>query len=136
MVSTTHFLTRTYVHVGEPIGIIQSPETGFFYLAYNMRRKSFGYNETGHDVGKPLRQAIAHCIDKERIVQRLLLNFGISGKGPVSEISEWYNDSIPTYDFDPDKAISILENASYVLDDPSQPPGPNNFWNKIGRAHV
>jgi ABC-type transport system substrate-binding protein len=50
------------------VALQQSPETGFYYMAYNMRRESFGYNETGADVGKPLRQAIAHCIDKDRIV--------------------------------------------------------------------
>ena len=118
------------------IAIQQSPEPGFFYMAYNMRRQSFGYNETGHDVGKPLRQAIAHCIDKERIVQRTLLNFGIPGDGPVSPLSEWYNNSLPSYDFDPDKAISILENASYILDDPSAPPGPTNHWNNPDGSEI
>ena len=94
-----------------------SPTSGFFCLTYNMRRKSFGYNETGHDVGKPLRQAIAHCIDKNWIVQRVLLNIGIGGEGPVSSISPWFNDSIPRYGFDPDKGKEILQNAGYIEPD-------------------
>ncbi len=112
----------TYVQelANEPgIALQQNPEKGFFYLAYNMRRKSFGYNETGEDVGKPLRRAIAHCIDKQRIVQRDLLNLGVAGTGPVSPFSEWYNSSVPTYDFDPEKAKQILADAGYKLTDGS-----------------
>lgn len=101
------------------VSLIQSPEQGFFYLAYNMRRQSFGYENgdasTGNDMGKPFRKAVAHCIDKNSIVQRLLLNLGLPGHGPVSSISAWYNSSIPTYSFDPDEAKNILANAGYKV---------------------
>jgi hypothetical protein len=83
-----------------------------------MRKTSFGYRDgdpSKGDVAKPLRKAIAHCIDKNRIVTRLLLNLGISGDGPVSSISPWYNESIPRYSFDPDEAKSILANAGYKV---------------------
>ncbi|MDO9536970.1 MAG: ABC transporter substrate-binding protein [Thermoplasmata archaeon] len=99
------------------VALQQSPEQGFFYLAYNMRKTSFGYKDgdpAKGDVAKPLRKAIAHCIDKNRIVTRLLLNLGIGGEGPVSSISSWYNKTIPTYKFDPDEAKNIL--ASYKVD--------------------
>ncbi len=97
------------------VALQQSPESGFTCLAYNMRRKSFGYNETGEDVGKPLRQAIAHCIDKQRIVTRLLLNLGVAGTGPVPPFSDWYNTSVPTYDFNTTKAKQILADAGYKV---------------------
>ncbi|MCK5038193.1 MAG: hypothetical protein KAS16_03760, partial [Thermoplasmata archaeon] len=117
--------------MNEPdLGVIQSAEKGFFYLGYNMRpeRRSFGYDENGTDIGKPLRQAMAHCIDKQTIVQRILNNFGIIGNGPISEIDKWYNESIPKYDFDPAEAKNILERAGYQLTDPSQEPGQGNWW--------
>lgn len=98
-----------------------SPDPGFAYMAYNMRRESFGYDETKSfpyapedDLGKPLRQAISHCIDKEKIVDRLLLGLGVEGDGPVSPFSSWYNDSLPQYAFDPDEAKMILDNAGYM----------------------
>lgn len=123
--------------------ISQTPEQGFFYMGYNMRRQSFGYNESASfpyapedDFGKPLRRAISHCIDKDRIVQRLLLNFGIPGEGPINNFSPLFNNSIPRYAFDPNQAISILENASYVLDDPSLPPGDGNYWNNPDGSEI
>jgi len=117
--------------MNEPdLGVKQSAEKGFFYLSYNMRpnRRSFGYDENGVDVGMPLRKAIAHTIDKQTIVQRLLQNFGIPGDGPVSSISTWYNDTIPKYAFDPAEAINILRRAGYQLTHPDQEPGPGNWW--------
>lgn len=118
------------------VALQQSPEQGFFYLSYNMRREAFGYDDDKtfpylpeDDLGKPFRKAVAHCIDKNRIVQRLLLNFGIGGEGPVSSISSWFNETIPRYSFDPDEAINILTNAGYTLDDPGAAPGPTNHWN-------
>ncbi|MBU4591450.1 MAG: hypothetical protein KKH41_02585 [Candidatus Thermoplasmatota archaeon] len=104
------------------ITLYSIPESGFYYLGYNMCKQSFGYNasasfpyEPEDDLGKPLRRAIAHCIDKTRIVQRLLLNLGDEGVGPVPPSSEWHNSSVPTYDFNPQKAKQILADAGYLV---------------------
>ncbi len=100
------------------VALQQSPEQGFFYLSYNMRKSSFGYKDGDPmkgDMAKPLRKAIAHCIDKNRVVTRLLLNLGIGGEGPVSSISPWYNKTIPRYAFDPDQAKEILASAGYQV---------------------
>ncbi len=123
----------TFIHeiANDPaLGVKQSAERGFFYMAYNMRpsRRSFGYDENGTDVGKPLRKTIAHCIDKQTIVQRLLQNFGIPGDGILSNLDPMYNISIQKYAFDPEEAKNILANAGYKLTDPGAEPGVDNWW--------
>jgi ABC-type transport system substrate-binding protein len=132
----------------ENIGISQSAEKGFFYMAYNMRKKSFGYLDndpsavdptTGlKDPGKQFRLAVAHCVDKREIVERLLQNFGLSADGPVSAIeTDWYNNSLPQYGFNPEMAKRMLkygpdgiDNTSddYKLTDPTKPAGKGNWW--------
>jgi ABC-type transport system substrate-binding protein len=111
--------TFTSELANEPgIVLYSAPEDGFFYLSYNMRRTSFGYQDgdpAKGDVGKPLRQAIAHCIDKNKIINRLLLNLGIPGSGPVNPLSPYYNSSVPKYDFNLEKAKRILADAGYKV---------------------
>ncbi len=97
------------------ISLYQSFDESFTHLAYNMGRCSFGYDTAGSDAGKPLRRAMAHCIDKNTIVQRLLLCTGIAGEGTISSISPWYNQSIRKYSFDPQEAKNILANAGYKV---------------------
>jgi ABC-type transport system substrate-binding protein len=128
------------------IALYNSPDPGFFYLAYNMRNPSFGYNQSKSfpyapedDLGKPLRRAMAHCIDRDRIITRLLLNLGIAGAGPVNPLSEWHNHSVPRYAFDPLLAKQILADAGYGVrignssalvygQAAIDASGPNNWW--------
>ncbi|MCJ2564235.1 MAG: ABC transporter substrate-binding protein [Candidatus Thermoplasmatota archaeon] len=96
------------------VEITATAEKGFFYLSYNMRISPFGYPDndpTQGDVGLWLRKAIAHVIDKKRIVTTLLQNFGVRGDQPVSPgFTKWYNASVTKYDYD-------LETAKEILDD-------------------
>jgi ABC-type transport system substrate-binding protein len=128
------------------IALYNSPDPGFFYLAYNMRNPSFGYNQSKSfpyapedDLGKPLRRAMAHCIDRNTIITRLLLNLGIAGAGPVNPMSEWHNHSVPRYAFNPPLAKQILADAGYGVrignssalvygQAAMDAAGPNNWW--------
>lgn len=101
------------------VGLLTSADAGFFYVAYNMRRLPFGYenpsegsNTPGNDVGKPFRLAVAHATDKRTIVTSLLQNFGVPGHTVVSPTNTlYYNSSAPRYSFDLTEASSILDDA-------------------------
>ncbi|MFH0816888.1 MAG: ABC transporter substrate-binding protein [Methanobacteriota archaeon] len=116
----------------EDICLTQASERGFTYLAFNMRKKSFGYPDNDPlqgDYGKPLREAVTQCINKKVIVERLLQGFGIAADGPVSPIdTAWYNNSLPQFGYGPDEAVRILADAGYKLTDPTKPAGKGNWW--------
>jgi hypothetical protein len=107
--------------------------TSMVYMGFNMRRRSFGYDRTydgaGYtdtDYGKPLRKAIAHCIDVGTI--NAMANSMTPRPDLLDVFREWKNSSAPSYPFDPAEAISILLKAGYILNDPAQPPGVGNWW--------
>jgi hypothetical protein len=107
--------------------------TTMVYMGYNMRRKSFGYVREFDglapiyvDHGKPLRRALAHCIDNQAI--NVLANPVTTSSASLATFKSWENATAPAYSFDPAEAIRILTNAGYVLVDPSMPPGNGNWW--------
>lgn len=81
-----------------------------------------------------VRQAIAHAIDKDFIVNTIFLSYAKALNGPVSpDLSAFFDPSLPKYDFDPAKAETLLDAAGYkhgtdgtrfeLRLDPTQPNG-------------
>ncbi|MGN7300134.1 ABC transporter substrate-binding protein [Ferdinandcohnia sp. SAFN-114] len=62
---------------------------------------------------KRVRQAIMHGIDRVAIVEQLLQGKGKVAYGPIAEESPWFNDDLPSYDHDPEKAKQLLEEAGW-----------------------
>jgi ABC-type transport system substrate-binding protein len=98
------------------IRIWSRPEPGFFYLAYNMRRPAFGmwnYNQIDQfDTGLHFRRAIAHLIDKPKIVKDFLQGYGVPGVVPLSPQNvRFYNASLTGYDFSVAQALAEMDLA-------------------------
>jgi peptide/nickel transport system substrate-binding protein len=71
---------------------------------------------TGHPALKDVkvRQAQAHAIDKQQLIDVALLGLGTPGLGLVpASMGDWFNGSLQDYPYDPEKAKQILEEASY-----------------------
>jgi len=77
------------------------------WLAFNLLRKPLD--------DKRVRQAIAYMIDPEFIAK--YMNRGRSKRAisPISPYSPFYDDGVQTYDFDPAKARSLLDEAGYSV---------------------
>ena len=62
-----------------------------------------------------VRQAIAHCIDRERIVKSVFSGFGTPARTllPPSDTAS-YNADQPYYEFNPGKAKELLAEAGYA----------------------
>jgi peptide/nickel transport system substrate-binding protein len=85
-----------------------APGVGVFYLAFNLERPVVS------DV--LVRQAIAHAIDRELIVDAILEGGGVLATSVVGEPVFGYKDMelLERYPYDPERAIELLQEAGYT----------------------
>jgi peptide/nickel transport system substrate-binding protein len=66
---------------------------------------------------KTVRQAIAHAIDKKFILDNIWYGHGIVATGPVHALlSPFYTPDVPNYDYNPEKANKLLDEAGFKRD--------------------
>jgi peptide/nickel transport system substrate-binding protein len=76
---------------------------------------------------KRFRQALAHAINRQEIINKAHRGFGYPASfGLLSPDHEFYNPNTPTYSPDPAKARQILESLGYMK-------GPQGYYSKDGR---
>ena len=62
-----------------------------------------------------IRQAFAYAIDRDELVEKIARGAGKAGKmGILPEDHIWYNSDQPKYDYNPDKARALLEEAGWT----------------------
>ena len=76
---------------------------------------------------KRFRQALAHAINRQEIINKAHRGFGYPASfGLLSPDHEFYNPNTPTYSPDPAKARQILESLGYMK-------GLQGYYSKDGR---
>ncbi|MCC7264599.1 MAG: ABC transporter substrate-binding protein [Candidatus Latescibacteria bacterium] len=61
-----------------------------------------------------VRQALAMAVDKQKLIEVVLLGMGTPGLTLIPEgLGHWYNSSLQDYAFDPGQARALLEEAGY-----------------------
>ncbi|WP_231855162.1 peptide-binding protein [Candidatus Methylopumilus turicensis] len=102
--------------------IAQYKELGnsYTYLGFNLKRKPFD------DVR--VRQAINYAIDKQEIIDGVLLGLGLPVASPYKPGTRWSNPKLQPYPYDPQKALALLKEAGFedhdhdgILDRNGQP---------------
>jgi len=78
---------------------------GYTYLGYNLRRTMFQ--------DKRVRQALAFAINKQEIIDGVLLGYGAIATGPYKPDTWVYNPNVPKYDYNPEKARALLAEAGW-----------------------
>lgn len=58
-----------------------------------------------------VRQAISHLLPRTAIVEKIYQGIGTVGTGPISPDTVFYNDQIPVYDYDIERARELLTEA-------------------------
>jgi peptide/nickel transport system substrate-binding protein len=73
-----------------------------------------GINLT-HPILKQLkvRQALAHAIDRGRIIRHLLKDAAVAANGLISPLNEAYDESLAVWPYDPVKARQLLDEAGF-----------------------
>ena len=89
------------------IRIVQQPAFWGYQFYFNMK-KCPELND------RRVRQAFAYAIDRDELVEKIARGAGKAGKmGILPEDHIWYNPDQPEYDYSPDKASALLEEAGW-----------------------
>ncbi len=103
-----------------PLQYTRQTENPVFRNNFNKYRYlSFSYTYLGYNLKNPLfadkrvRQAIAHAINKDEIIQGVLLGLGKESTGPFKPGTWAYNPNVRRYPYDPAKAKELLAAAGW-----------------------
>ncbi len=77
----------------------------YAYLGFNLRDPRFQ--------DKRVRQAFAYAIDRQEIVDGVLLGLGQPAVGPYKPGTWWFKPDVKTYSFDPARAKALLAEAGW-----------------------
>ena len=91
----------------------------YTYLGYNLKDWKFQ--------DRRVRQAITHAINKEELIEGVLLGLGLVATGPYKPDTTWYNPNVKKYPHDPEQAKRLLAEAGWKT------PGTAGILQKDGR---
>ncbi len=85
---------------------------GYEGITYNI---TLDINHRREELANPLvRQALAHAIDQEFLVDVVFLGYATAATGPVpATAKDFYTDDTAAYPFDPRRAEELLDEAGY-----------------------
>ncbi|TVR11756.1 MAG: ABC transporter substrate-binding protein [Phormidium sp. GEM2.Bin31] len=102
------------------------PQMGTTFISFNLNR---GQNPNGRPLVDPIkskwfntlafRQAVAHAIDRETMINSIYRGLGEPQHSPISIQSPYYlspDEGLPTYEYDLDKARELLLEAGFQYD--------------------
>jgi len=91
----------------EPFAVSEAPGEWGMFLYFNLEKET-----PLQDVR--VRQAIAHAVDRQAMVERVLFGFGDPGSpGFLPPANPFYNPDVPDYASDLEQARSLLAEAGY-----------------------
>lgn len=85
--------------------LFERPSMNVGYLGLTVTREPFD--------NKLVRQAMNHAIDKQSIIDAFFEGRADIAVNPIPSSISGYNDEIEGYDYDPEKAKALLEEAGY-----------------------
>ena len=94
------------VREDEALNLYSAPLAGYSLVFLNLTRPAFEENE--------VRQALLWGLDRQKMVDDVLSGQGIVIHSPIMANSWAYAMNLPHYEYDPDRARKILDQAGWV----------------------
>jgi peptide/nickel transport system substrate-binding protein len=91
--------------MSKKVALYKELGNGYTYLGFNLKHKPFD------DVR--VRQAINYAIDKQELIDGVLLGLGESVAAPYKPGTRWVNPKLKPYPYDPAKARQLLKEAGF-----------------------
>lgn len=91
--------------LAQKIGLYKELGNSYTYLGFNLKRKPF------NDIR--VRQAINYAINKQELIDGVLLGLGEPVASPYKPGTRWTNPDLSPYPYDPQKALALLKEAGY-----------------------
>jgi peptide/nickel transport system substrate-binding protein len=104
--------------LNDKINLYKEMGNGYTYFGFNLKKKPFD------DLN--IRKAISYAINKEEIINGVLLGLGEEITSPYKPGTYWENKSINKMSFDVSKSRELLEKSGYQLN-------ANNIYEKDGK---
>jgi peptide/nickel transport system substrate-binding protein len=92
--------------LNQKIGLYKELGNSYTYLGFNLKHKPFD------DIR--VRQAINYAIDKQELIDGVLLGLGEPVSSPYKPGTRWTNPTLKPYPYDMAKAIELLKAAGYA----------------------
>jgi peptide/nickel transport system substrate-binding protein len=103
-----------------PLQYTRQTENNLFIKNFNKYRYlSFSYTYLGFNLNNPMfadkrvRQAISYMINREEIIEGVLLGLGQPALGPFKPGAWAYNPNVKAYPYNPQKARELLKDAGW-----------------------
>ena len=91
--------------LNQKIALYKELGNSYTYLGFNLKRKPF------NDVR--VRQAINYAIDKQEIIDGVLLGLGEPVASPYKPGTRWSNPNLKPYPYNTQKALALLKQAGF-----------------------
>jgi len=89
------------------IHLITTEVTEYYPLVFNCRKYPFNITD--------FRRAIAYCIDRNKLVETLLLGYGRVATSCIPKAHGiWHNPNVTQYEYNPEKAKEILNRLGFI----------------------
>jgi peptide/nickel transport system substrate-binding protein len=82
------------------------PSSAYTYFGFNLKDPRFA--------DPRVRHAFAHAINKQELVEGVLMGLAREATGPIRPGTWAYTDKVPRYEYDPEKAKRLLAEAGWA----------------------